>query len=63
MTAAEEEYQSYGYESAQTMIDNIGEEEYRSQVLRSKVLEHLSSVVTFVDGTVSPVIVIPETEQ
>lgn len=58
--AAEGEYQSYGYESAQAMIDDIGEEEYRSQVLRREVMEHLSSVVTIVDGTVSPVIVIPE---
>ena len=61
--AAEEEYQSYGYESAQAMIDDIGEEEYRSQVLRREVLERLSSTVTIVDGTVSPVIVIPGTEQ
>lgn len=61
--AAEEEYQSYGYESAQAMIDDIGEEEYRSRVLRREVLEHLSSTVTIVDGTVSPVIVIPGTEQ
>lgn len=63
MEAAEEEYQSYGYESAQAMIDNIGKEEYRSQVLRRKVLEHLGSVITIVDGTVSPVVVIPGTEQ
>ena len=61
--AAEEEYQSYGYESAQAMIDDIGEEDYRSQVLRREVLEHLISAVTIVDGTVSPVIVIPGTEQ
>lgn len=61
--AAEEEYQSYGYESAQAMIDDMGGEEYRSQVLRREVLERLSSTVTIVDGTVSPVIVIPGTEQ
>lgn len=61
--AAEEEYQSYGYESAQAMIDDIGKEEYRSQVLRREVLEHLSSVITIVDGTVSPVVVIPGTEE
>lgn len=61
--AAEAEYESYGYESAQAMIDDMGEEEYRSQVLRKAVLEHLGNIVTITDGTVSPAIVIPGADE
>lgn len=42
---AESEYAQYGYESADQMIENMGEEDFASYVMRKKVLERLEEIV------------------
>lgn len=47
---AEEEYSLYGYGSADELIESMGEEDYKSYVMRMKVLERLAEVVTVVEN-------------
>lgn len=47
---AEEEYAMYGYESAEALIEDMGEGEYEAYVLRKEVLEKLSEIVNVVEA-------------
>lgn len=42
---AENEYADYGYESADQMIETMGESDFKSYVMRTKVMERLKEVV------------------
>lgn len=43
---AESEYADYGYESADQMIETMGQEDFESYVMRKKVMERLREVIT-----------------
>lgn len=47
---AEEEYSLYGYASADDFIENMGEVDFESYVMRKKVMERLAEVVTVVEN-------------
>lgn len=47
---AESEYALYGYTSADELINEMGEEDYKSHVMRVKVMERLSELVTVVEN-------------
>jgi len=47
---AESEYALYGYASAEDLINEMGEEDYKSHVMRIKVMERLSELVTVVEN-------------
>lgn len=47
---AEEEYSLYGYTSADELIETMGEEDYKSYIMRMKVMERLAEVVTVVEN-------------
>jgi trigger factor len=51
--AAENEYETYGYESAEAFIEGTGEEEFEYYVLRTKVEEYLEEVVSVTRNEVS----------
>lgn len=42
---AESEYAYYGYESADQMIETMGEEDFKSYVMRKKVMEKLEEII------------------
>lgn len=46
----EEEYALYGYASADELITTMGEESYKSHVMRTKVMERLAELVTVVEN-------------
>ena len=48
--AAEAEYEDYGYESADAMIQDMGEGTYYDYVLSAKVYEYLATCVTIVEN-------------
>lgn len=43
---AENEYADYGYESADQMIETMGQEDFESYVMRKKVMERLEELIT-----------------
>ncbi|MBD5540033.1 MAG: trigger factor [Lachnospiraceae bacterium] len=47
---AEEEYSMYGYASADDFMETMGEVDFKSYVMRKKVLERLAEVVTVVEN-------------
>ncbi len=57
---AEEEYEEYGYESADALLANIGEGAYYDYILTEKVYEYLATCVTIKEG--EPVSVLAEEE-
>lgn len=47
---AEAEYADYGYESADAIIEAMGQEDFESYVLRKKVMERLKELVTVTEN-------------
>lgn len=61
MAAAEAEYADYGYESAQALLNNIGEGEYYDYKLSDKVYEYLATCVTIKEN--EPVSILSDEEE
>lgn len=59
--AAEAEYESYGYESVDVMLQEVGEGAYYDYVLTDKVYEYLAEHVTIREG--EPVSILADTEE
>lgn len=57
---AEEEYESYGYETADVMLEEVGEGSYYDYVLTEKVYEYLAEHVTIKEN--EPVSIMAESE-
>lgn len=59
--SAEEEYESYGYESADAMLQEVGEGSYYDYVLTQKVYEYLAEHVTIKEN--EPVSILADMEE